>query len=40
MQRESVSSSALPDWARELVALYESGAANGFVLYGNVYDRI
>ncbi|HEX8551128.1 MAG TPA: AAA family ATPase [Abditibacteriaceae bacterium] len=31
---------ALPAWARELVTLYESGAANGFVLYGNVYDRM
>ena len=31
---------ALPDWARDLVALYESGAANGFVLYGNVDDRM
>jgi len=31
---------ALPDWAKELVTLYESGAANQFVLYGNVDDRM
>jgi len=30
----------LPDWATELVALYESGAVNQFVLFGNVYDRL
>jgi hypothetical protein len=30
----------LPPWARELVTLYESGAANGFVLYGNIDDRM
>jgi hypothetical protein len=30
----------LPTWARELVSLYESSAANQFVLYGNVYDRM
>ena len=27
-------------WAKELVALYESGANNQFVLYGNVNDRM
>ncbi len=31
---------ALPDWANELVTLYASSAANQFVLYGNVHDRI
>jgi SpoVK/Ycf46/Vps4 family AAA+-type ATPase len=30
----------LPTWASELITLYESGAANQFVLYGNVYDRM
>src|SRR5690606_686754 len=30
---------ALPDWASQLVALYESDAASQFVLYGNVQDR-
>ena len=30
----------LPGWATELVTLYESAAANQFVLYGNVNDRI
>jgi hypothetical protein len=29
----------LPPWCRELVELYESGAANQFILYGNVDDR-
>lgn len=29
----------LPAWAAELVALYESGAANQFLLTGNVHDR-
>ena len=32
--------SALPPWARELVTLYESGAACQFVLHGNVHDRL
>lgn len=40
MQREPVSPATLPDWAHELVSLYESGASNGFVLFGNVYDRV
>jgi hypothetical protein len=31
---------ALPEWAGELVTLYESAAANQFVLYGNVHDRM
>jgi len=29
----------LPEWARELVSLYESHCANQFILYGNVNDR-
>lgn len=29
----------LPPWARQLIALYESHAANQFLLYGNVNDR-
>jgi hypothetical protein len=32
--------SSLPPWARELVDAYESHAANQFVLYGNVEDRL
>ena len=31
--------SALPGWAAKLIALYESHAANQFLLYGNVNDR-
>ncbi len=31
--------SALPAWATRLIALYESHAANQFLLYGNVNDR-
>lgn len=30
----------LPDWAKELITLYESNSANQFILYGNVNDRI
>lgn len=33
-------SSAMPSWARELIACYESDANNQFILYGNVNDRI
>ncbi|HEX8170439.1 MAG TPA: ATP-binding protein [Thermoanaerobaculia bacterium] len=29
----------LPQWSRKLVSLYESAAANQFLLYGNVNDR-
>ncbi|HEX7828314.1 MAG TPA: AAA family ATPase [Thermoanaerobaculia bacterium] len=29
----------LPPWAEKLVSLYQSGAANQFILYGNVNDR-
>ncbi len=36
----STKSQQLPQWAEELVALYESDAANQFVLYGNVNDRL
>lgn len=32
-------SSALPSWAGELIALYESNAASQFILHGNVNDR-
>ena len=34
----SVPPASLPPWARELADLYESGAANQFVLYGNTGD--
>jgi len=30
----------LPGWASELITLYESDAANQFILYGNVNDRM
>src|SRR5262245_5305878 len=30
----------LPAWSAELVALYESNAANQFILFGNVHDRM
>lgn len=30
----------LPSWAQELIALYESGASNQFILHGNVSDRL
>jgi len=30
----------MPAWARDVVSLYESGAANQFILYGNVNDEI
>lgn len=30
----------LPLWATELIALYESGASNQFILHGNVSDRL
>ena len=32
-------SSLLPPWAAEVVALYESHAANQFVFHGNINDR-
>ncbi len=31
--------SALPDWAREIAAAYESGSASQFILYGNIHDQ-
>ena len=31
---------ALPPWARDIVALYESHAVNQFILHGNVNDRL
>jgi len=37
--KESPENRALPSWASELVSLYESDAANQFILYGNVQDR-
>jgi len=30
----------LPDWTREVIARYESGAAGQFILHGNVADRM
>ena len=30
----------LPDWAAQMIALYESNAASQFILYGNVNDRV
>src|SRR5215468_7110604 len=30
---------ALPNWAREMISLYESNAASQFILHGNVNDR-
>lgn len=31
---------SLPAWSRELISLYESNAANQFILYGNIGDRV
>ena len=31
---------SVPEWAKELIVLYKSGAANQFILHGNVHDRI
>ena len=31
---------ALPGWARSLADLYESNAANQFIIYGNISDRM
>ncbi|HXO96022.1 MAG TPA: AAA family ATPase [Chthoniobacterales bacterium] len=30
---------SLPEWAKEMIALYESDSANQFILFGNIYDR-
>ncbi len=35
----AVHSRRIPDWAAEIVALYESNAASQFILHGNVQDR-
>ena len=31
---------SLPSWSRELIELYESGAASQFILHGNISDRL
>ena len=36
---KSAPASALPEWAAELVSMYESDATNQFILHGNVQDR-
>jgi hypothetical protein len=38
--RTPLAPSALPAWARTLRELYESSAANQFVVYGNISDRM
>ena len=35
-----VAPAALPQWARTLTDLYEANAANQFIIYGNVSDRM
>jgi hypothetical protein len=30
----------LPEWAREVVRLYESDSASQFIIYGNIFDQI
>lgn len=40
MTRTQLLPPALPDWARELVELYESNAASQFILHGNIADRL
>ncbi|HVF09764.1 MAG TPA: ATP-binding protein [Abditibacteriaceae bacterium] len=40
MSRAASEVKTLPDWATELITLYESNATNQFVLYGNIYDRM
>lgn len=37
---EAPSRGPLPEWATELIAQYESNAANQFILYGNIADRM
>ena len=37
--RQTIEAMNLPNWASELMARYESGAGNQFILYGNVEDR-
>ena len=36
----SVPANHLPDWAREIVRLYESDSASQFIIYGNVFDQL
>jgi hypothetical protein len=38
--RPAAPSTPLPPWAGELVELYESGASNQFLVFGNVQDRM
>ena len=33
-------STVIPDWAKELITLYESDANSQFILHGNVNDRL
>ncbi|HEX8254127.1 MAG TPA: AAA family ATPase [Thermoanaerobaculia bacterium] len=35
----TISTSTLPPWAERVIALYQSHAANQFLLYGNINDR-
>jgi hypothetical protein len=30
----------LPEWAREIVRLYESDSASQFIIYGNIFDQL
>jgi hypothetical protein len=39
-QATPVAGVPMPAWARDLIAQYESDAANQFILYGNVNDRL
>ena len=36
----SLPSVSLPDWAGQMIALYESNAASQFILHGNINDRV
>src|SRR5215472_12375601 len=36
----AAAATSLPAWARNLAELYESNAANQFVVYGNISDRM
>jgi len=35
-----IQNNSLPDWAKEMISLYESRAVNQFILHGNVNDRL
>lgn len=35
-----MNTSALPEWASQMIALYESNAASQFILHGNIGDRL